>query len=76
MINYASERIKYVGQAASNAVFAPSVIDNPPLSVDYVHSQDIELFDETYSFGFKVKNLLNDDYNLTREYWARSFIQS
>lgn len=62
LINFASERIRAGEQLGSPA--APAVIEEPPMSVDFVYRRE---FLDGYEFGFTVQNILNDEYTAYQE---------
>ncbi|MFC7290349.1 TonB-dependent receptor domain-containing protein [Hirschia litorea] len=61
LFNFASERIRF----GANNVGArrPEVIEQPPMSVDFVYNRDFDLLGGDYSFGFKLKNILGEEYD-------------
>jgi len=59
LLNYSSERIRAV-EDLSNGL--PSIIEQLPLSLDFVFKKDFELDGGDYSIGFKVQNILDDGY--------------
>lgn len=60
LVNFASERIR-TGEALNNPD-APAVLEEPPISVDFVYNRDFTVFGGDYAFGFKVQNLFGDEY--------------
>ncbi|MEQ8559737.1 MAG: TonB-dependent receptor [Henriciella sp.] len=64
LVNYASERIRS-GEAL--ALNIPAIIEEPPLTVDFVLNQGFDFRGGDYEFSFKVKNLLGDDYEAYQE---------
>lgn len=64
LFNYASERIRS-GEAL--ALNIPAIIEEPPITVDFVWNQGFELRGGDYEFSFKVENLLGDDYEAYQE---------
>lgn len=63
LLNYTSERIRAV-EDLSNGL--PSIIEQLPLSLDFVLNADVTVGDGEYEVGLKVKNLLNDGYEATQ----------
>ncbi len=59
LVNYASERIRS-GEAL--ALNIPAILEEPPISLDFVLNQAFELAGGDYEFSFKVQNLLGDEY--------------
>ena len=63
LLNYSSDRIRAV-EDRSNGL--PSIIEQLPLSVDFVFNKDFSLGGGDYEFGFKVQNILGDDYEASQ----------
>lgn len=63
LLNYSSERIRAV-EDLSNGL--PSIIEQLPLSLDFVFNYDFDLRGGDYSFGFKVQNILDEGYEATQ----------
>lgn len=64
LLNYTSDRIRSVESAAENL---PSIIEQLPISLDFVLNWDVTAWDGDYSLGFKVKNILGDGYEASQE---------
>ena len=63
LVNYASERIRTGEQLSLNL---PAIIEQPPITVDFVYNAPFELYGGEYEFSFKVENLFGDDYEATQ----------
>lgn len=64
LLNYSSERIRAV-EDLSNGL--PSIIEQLPISLDFVLNYDFEIQGRTLEAGFKVQNILNEGYEATQE---------
>ncbi len=64
LLNYQSERIRSVESAADGL---PSIIEQLPLTVDFVFNYDFQVRKGDYSLGLKVQNILGDDYEAFQE---------
>ena len=64
LLNYASERIRS-GEAL--ALNIPAIIEEPPVTVDFVWNQGFDLYGGDYEFSFKVKNLFGESYEAYQE---------
>ncbi|MGB3625451.1 MAG: TonB-dependent receptor [Henriciella sp.] len=64
LFNYASERIRS-GEAL--ALNIPAIIEEPPITVDFVWNQGFDLRGGDYEFSFKVQNLLGEEYEAYQE---------
>jgi len=62
-LNYSSDRIRAV-EDRSNGL--PSIIEQLPLSVDFVFNKDFSFGGGDYEVGFKVQNILGDDYEASQ----------
>lgn len=71
LLNYASERIRAV-EDLSNGL--PSIIEQLPMSLDFVFNYDLEIRGGEYELGLKVKNILNDRYEATQSLAGTSLI--
>ena len=70
LVNYASERTLATGDlrdGLNGIVEANEVIETPPVSVDFVVTQNVEFRDANYSLGVSVRNILGEDFNAYRE---------
>lgn len=64
LLNYTGERTRAL---ANVSVGLPEVIEEPPLTLDLVHSRTIDLEDgNTFDLRFAVRNLLGEDYVATQ----------
>ena len=66
LLNYASERVLFAEAPVSNGNVRPAVVEQPPISLDFVLSQDVTFGGAEYGLGIKVTNLLGDDYEATQ----------
>ena len=64
LLNYTSERIRAV-EDRSNGL--PSIIEQLPLSLDVVTNIPVEIGGRDVEFGFKVTNILGEDYEAFQE---------
>jgi len=64
LLNYSSERIRTV-EDLSNGL--PSILEQLPLSLDFVFNYDFELRGGEYELGFKVQNILGEGYEAFQE---------
>ena len=60
LINIASERIRS-GESPIRPA-RPAVLEEPPVSVDFVYSREFDLWEGAYEFGFRVQNIFGDEY--------------
>jgi len=63
LLNYSSERIRAV-EDLSNGL--PSILEQLPLSLDFVYNRDFNIRGGEYTFGFKVQNILNEGYEASQ----------
>ena len=63
LLNYTSERIRAV-EDLSNGL--PSILEQLPLSLDFVYNHDLDIGGGEYTFGFKVQNILGDGYEASQ----------
>lgn len=63
LLNYSSERIRAV-EDLSNGL--PSILEQLPLSLDFVYNHDLKIAGGAYTFGFKIQNILNEGYEATQ----------
>ena len=59
LLNWQSERIRSVESFTSDS---PAIIEQPPMLLDLVYKRDFAFLGGDYSFGFKIKNILGDNY--------------
>jgi len=64
LINYASERIRS-GEAL--ALNIPAIVEEPPITLDFILNKGFGYRDGEYELSFKVQNLLGDDYEAYQE---------
>ncbi|ADM09769.1 TonB-dependent receptor [Parvularcula bermudensis HTCC2503] len=64
LLNYASERVLF---AEGNDASALAVLEQPPVTLDLVINQPLEVSGGTYDLGIKVQNILGDDFDAYRE---------
>ncbi|MGB6230403.1 MAG: TonB-dependent receptor [Litorimonas sp.] len=64
LLNYSSDRIRAVESLSDRA---PAVIEQLPVSLDLVVNVPFDLRGGDYELGFKVANILDDDYEATQE---------
>ncbi len=67
LVNYASSRIRQVELIIGGSV-VPRVIEEPPITVDFVWSRGFERFGGNWELGFEVRNILGDDYKATQTF--------
>ncbi|GGD00038.1 TonB-dependent receptor domain-containing protein [Aquisalinus flavus] len=60
LVNYASERTLYRGEGSQ-----PSVVETPPVTLDLVINQDLDILGGDVSLGVKLQNITNSGYNAT-----------
>ncbi|MEZ5897494.1 MAG: TonB-dependent receptor [Parvularculaceae bacterium] len=65
LINWASRRIR---QTENIITGAPAVVEHPPITLDFVWSRGLETFGGQWEIGFKVKNILGDDYEALQSF--------
>ncbi len=70
LVNYASQRIRNVELVISRplGVVAPAVLERPPITLDFVYSRKIVALGGTWDFGFKIENILGEDYEATQNF--------
>ncbi len=66
LLNYSSERIRSVGGSAGRII--PDIIEQLPVSLDFVFNYDFELRGGAYELGLKVQNILGDQYEATQSF--------
>ena len=64
LINFQSKRIRSVESLSDST---PAVMEEPPITFDIVYKQTIEVMDREWSFGLKVQNLFDSDYQAYQE---------
>ncbi len=63
LLNYSSERIRAV-EDLSNGL--PAIIEQLPISLDFVVNYDLRVLGGDYELGFKIKNILDDGYEASQ----------
>ena len=63
LLNYSSERIRAV-EDLSNGL--PSILEQLPLSLDFVYNHDLNIGGGDYTLGFKIQNILGEGYEATQ----------
>ena len=63
LLNYSSERIRAV-EDLSNGL--PSILEQLPISLDFVYNHDLNIGGGDYTFGFKVQNILGEGYEASQ----------
>ena len=63
LLNYSSERIRAV-EDLSNGL--PSILEQLPLSLDFVYNHDLNIGGGDYTIGFKVQNIFGEGYEATQ----------
>ncbi|MEM8988530.1 MAG: TonB-dependent receptor, partial [Pseudomonadota bacterium] len=66
LLNYASERIREAGTLLVGAD-TPDVIEEPPLTLDFVYTRGFEVWGGEYEVGFKAQNILGEEYKAFSE---------
>ena len=59
LLNYASERIQLIGNSSPSN----TVIERPPVTLDWVYSRDLEIAGGEYTLSAKIGNILGDEYD-------------
>lgn len=59
LFNYASERIRS-GESIADGL--PAILEEPPMTLDFVYNRPFEIYGSEYEFSFNASNLLGDDY--------------
>ncbi|MGE0409788.1 MAG: TonB-dependent receptor [Amphiplicatus sp.] len=67
LFNFASSRIRNVEIIYSGGV-APSIIERPPIGLDFVYSKGFEKWGGDWEIGLKIKNILGEDYEATQSF--------
>lgn len=65
LVNWASKRIR---QTENIITGAPAVVEAPPVTLDFVWSRGLETWGGGWEIGFKVKNILGDDYEAVQTF--------
>lgn len=64
LFNFASERIR---SAEALSLNVPAIIEEPPMTLDFVYNREFELAGGQYRFSFNVENILGDEYEAYQE---------
>lgn len=64
LVNYVSDRIRSGEILARNL---PAIIEEPPLSVDFVYNREFEAWGGDYEFSLNIENIFGDDYEAFQE---------
>ena len=59
LLNYASERIRS-GESIADGL--PAIIEQPPMTVDFVYSRPVDLGGAEYELSFNASNIFGDDF--------------
>ncbi len=68
LVNWASSRIRQVELILGANNIVPRVIEQPPVTVDFVWSRRFENFGGFWQVGLEVRNILGDDYKATQTF--------
>lgn len=68
LFNYASSRIRNVELVLGPGVVVPRVIEQPPITVDFVWSRGLQGWGGAWELGFEVRNILGEDYDATQTF--------
>ncbi len=63
LLNYSSERIRAV-EDLSNGL--PAIVEQLPISLDFVFNYDLSVLGGDYELGFKIKNILDEGYEASQ----------
>ncbi len=63
-LNFTGERIR---QTRNLSAGLPAIIEEPPVSLDFIYSRDFTVYGGEYSVGFKAQNILDEDYRAFQE---------
>jgi TonB-dependent receptor len=64
LLNYASERVLFAETVGGTG---PAIEEQPPISLDLVIDQNVNVMGADYGLGLQVENILGEDYNAFRE---------
>lgn len=70
LLNYASERVRF--GANFTGARRPAIIEKPPMTLDFVYNRDFVFLNGDYSFGLKLNNLLNEEFDWSQEVGSTS----
>lgn len=68
LVNWASSRIRQVELVLGTNNIVPRVIEEPPITVDFVWSRRFENIGGMWQVGLEVRNILGDDYEATQTF--------
>jgi len=63
LVNFTGERIRATENLSSNL---PAILEEPPITLDFVYSRDFMAWGGDYTVGFQVDNILDDDYEASQ----------
>ncbi|MEM9170064.1 MAG: TonB-dependent receptor [Pseudomonadota bacterium] len=66
LINYASDRTRTVERIVGPGDLIPAIVEDVPLTIDFVYNRELELNGAPYQLNFKVGNILGQGYNARR----------
>lgn len=75
LVNWASSRIRQVELVLGANDIVPRVIEEPPVTVDFVWSRRFENIGGMWQVGLEVRNILGDDYKATQTFSDGSVTQ-
>ncbi|MEO0465748.1 MAG: TonB-dependent receptor [Pseudomonadota bacterium] len=64
LVNFQSERIRSVETINDNS---PAIVEEPPITLDFVYRKGFILGEGDYNFSIKVQNILNSEYKAFQE---------
>lgn len=68
LVNWASSRIRQVELVLGATDIVPRVIEEPPVTLDFVWSRRFRNFGGEWQIGLEVRNILGDDYKATQTF--------
>lgn len=68
LVNWASSRIRQVELILGANNVVPRVIEEPPVTLDFVWSRRFERLGGQWEIGLEVRNILGDDYKATQTF--------
>lgn len=71
LLNFTGERTRALANVAAGL---PAVVEEPPTTLDLVHSRSFDVLGSEFSARFAVRNLLGDDYVATQSAGDSSFV--
>ena len=73
LVNYASERIRSA-EFFTQARKFPAIIEQVPITVDFVYNRDLTLFGQDYRLSVNLNNIFGDDYEAYREFGGERIV--